>query len=225
LFAPTFGGNLPAISGAYAVFNGANPTPADLNCNLPARQQGSSLGTVTWTKGAGNVQQTDGRLLIAGDGNSTSGLVSPDHAFNGADSASGLVIEIDMDPHHGTPGDRWLAINMGMSAANRWTGVNGGTSHLGVLFFPTGASAVYDGATVVGSFTSAVVANTFIKVALRLSDSIDGNPLDGVGETKLSIFVGHDPHLARHPSVVPIAPPLLPRGCGGNQRAEVSFNT
>jgi hypothetical protein len=173
-------------------FDGNNPTPTDMNFNLANRQAGSSLGTVTWTTGSGNVQQGStvmaNTLLVAGNGASASGLVSPDHVFNGAESAVGLVIEFDLDPR-----SAWFGINLGMSAANRWTGANQATSHLGAIVFPTGGIAIYDGATAVGSFTSAAVANTFTKVAFRLTDSIDGNPLDGAGETTLSIFVGNDP--------------------------------
>jgi hypothetical protein len=179
-------------------FNAAgNPNPADLNYNLATRQAGSSLGTVNWIKGGGNIQvgwaASPNAMLVAGDGNSTSGLVSLDHSFGGVETTGGLIIEFDLDPQNTSFSAAWLAINIGMNSAGRWTGVNAATPHIGIYFDYSGNCVVFDGATVVGSFTNAAVHGTFNHVLLKLSDAIDGNPLDGVGQTTVAVYTGSNP--------------------------------
>jgi hypothetical protein len=181
-------------------FNAAgNPNPADLNYNLATRQAGSGLGTVSWTKGSGNIQvgwaASPNAMLVAGDGNSTSGLVSPDHSFGGAETAGGLIIEYDLDPQTTSFSAAWLAINLGMNSAGRWTGVSAATPHIGIYFDYSGNCAVFDGATVVGSFANAAVHGTFNHVLLKLSDATDGNPFDGVGQTTVAVYTGINPEL------------------------------
>lgn len=170
-----------------------NPNPQDINFGLAARQAGSSLGTVTWSRSGPNVQLGNAlnpnALLVGGDGNSSSGLASPDHSFSGSEVANGLVIEFDIDPQHSTFPFAWQAINVGMSDANRWGGVNAAGSHLGILFTYDGNCQAWDGATAVGSFPNGVLPNTFTKVRLQLTDPTDGNPLDGVGQTTLVVYI------------------------------------
>lgn len=175
-------------------FNGAgNPNPTDINYNLAARQTGSSLGTVTWTAVGSGVQlghtiMPDG-LRVAG--NSGSGWVSPDHSFGGIECEGGLVIEFDIDPQRGSDSPAWLAINLGMSEANRWTSINHATSHLSLTFFDTGYTEIYDGATRPTWFYNGIPARVLTHVRLELTDATDGNPLDGVGQTTIAVYVGN----------------------------------
>ena len=178
-------------------FNGAgNPTPTDINYKLAARQAGSSLGTVTWSSSGnptqlGHADMPDG-LRVAGNGNSTNGWASPDHSFSGAECAGGLVIEFDIDPQHGSPTNPgWLAINLGMTAANRWTTVNGPASHLCINFHNSGGSEIYDGATQATSFNNGVPAGVLTHVRLEITDSTDGSPLNGVGQTTLAVYIAN----------------------------------
>lgn len=180
-------------------FNGAgNPNLSDINYNLAARQAGSSLGTATWTAAGagaalGHAFIPDG-LLVAGDGGSTSGWASPDHVFSGAECAGGLVIEFDIDPQHKSPpSPAWLTINLGMTAANRWTSVNGTASHLGLNFHDSNVSEIYDGSTQATWFNNGVPAGVLTHVRLELTDSTDGNPLDGVGLTTLAVYIAKSP--------------------------------
>jgi hypothetical protein len=176
-----------------------NPTLTDLNYQLTARQTGSSLGTVTWTSAGnpsllGHAVMPDG-LRIAGNGNSTSGWASPDHSFTTTGSDGGLVIEFDIDPQRKSPLDPgWLAIKLGMTASNRWTSVNGATAHLSVPFHNTGISEIYDGAAQVTWFANGVPPGVLTHVRLELTDATDGNPLDGVGETTIAVYVANKRH-------------------------------
>lgn len=179
-------------------FNGAgNPTPSDINFNLATRQVGSGLGTVTWTSAGsssllGHSIMPDG-LRIAGDGNSTSGWASPDHVFSGIECAGGLVIEFDIDPQRGTYPDAWLAINLGMSAATRWINVIVPTSHLSLLFHRGAYLSIIDGANSVAGLANGVPAGSLTHVRLELTDSTDGNPLDGTGQTTIAVYIGNSP--------------------------------
>jgi len=156
---------------------------------------GSSLGTVTWTAVGSGVQlghavMPDG-LRVAGDF-STSGWASPDHIFSGSECAGGLVIEFDINPQSGSNPESWLAINLGMTAANRWTSVNHATSHLSFLFHPSSYLSILDGAASVGGGPNdGVPGGTLTHVRLELTDATDGNPFDGVGQTTVAVYTAN----------------------------------
>lgn len=171
-------------------FNGAgNPNPSDINYNLAARQAGSSLGTVTWTSN-GNPTQL-GHAVMPDGLRVASGWASPDHSFSGIECAGGLVIEFDINPQSGTSNPAWLAINLGMTEANRWTSINHATSHLSLTFFDTGYTEIYDGANRPTWFYNGVPAGSLTHVRLELTDATDGNPLDGVGQTTIAVYVAN----------------------------------
>jgi hypothetical protein len=153
---------------------------------------------VTWTS-AGNASRVGhadmpNGLRVAGDGNSTAGWASPDHVFSGLECAGGLVIEFDIDPQHGSASSSgWLALNLGMVAAARWISVNVPTSHLSLNFHNSGVSEIYDGSTQATWFYNGVPAGVLTHVRLELTDSTDGNPLDGAGQTTVAVYIGHSP--------------------------------
>ncbi len=178
----------------------SNPSTTDLNNNLAARQGGSlvqSGGTIAWV-GVNNAQVGNttgpvdaGNYLLTAFGN---GTAAPDHNFNGTDSAGGLLISFDLAPDVGAAGaDNWSAINIGQTAADKNSMVNGAHPHFGVLFRgSTGTLQALDGSTVLtptepswGTSGATIQLHHF---DLLITDSTDNNPFNGTGQTRIEIF-------------------------------------
>lgn len=184
-------------------FGPGNPDTNNVNFNLAARQGGSlvtSSGVKSWVD-VGNTQvgnntggiDSGNYLLSAFGGNS-----ALDYNFNGSASAGGLSISFDLAPNIGNVGaDNWQAINLGAAFADKNGGVNGGQTHFGVLFRGDGRLQAFDGSSVLtlveplwsgGGFTTQL--NHF---ELHLTDSVDGNPFDGIGQTTIDVYANGNP--------------------------------
>jgi hypothetical protein len=180
---------------------------SNVNQNLAVREAGSSLGQVTYTTNGGNVQIGNTTTLnaTAGDGNNLlcafDGKISPDEDFNNAMSAGGLDFAFSVDPDTNTsPADTtvWSAFVLGTSVANRFTGINLGVSHFGILFRANGQYQAFDGSTAVeqGTYGPANIGNSsgiFYPMNIVVTDPTDGNPFDGVGETQISVYSSISP--------------------------------
>ena len=178
----------------------SNPATSNLNFNIAARQGGSlvqSGGTIPWVA-AGNTQVGNntggvdgGNYLLTAFG---TGIAALDRNFNGADSAGGLSIAFDLAPDIGaTGGGAWSAINFGQSAADKSGAVNGAQTHFGVLLRgSTGTLQAYDGSTVLTpvepTWGASGVTTQLHHFEIHITDSIDANPFDGAGETRIEIF-------------------------------------
>lgn len=177
----------------------SNPTTTNLNFNLAARQGGTlvqSAGTIAWI-GTGNAQV--GNITGSIDGGNylltaSSGKAALDHNFNGAESSSGLSISFDLAPDvTAVGGTNWNGISLGQSAADKSGAVSGAQTHFGVLFRGSaGTLQAYDGSTVLTptepSWGSTGVTSQLHHFELIITDSIDGNPFDGAGETRIQVY-------------------------------------
>jgi hypothetical protein len=173
----------------------SNPNTGDVNFNLAARQ-GGLYATTTYTP-VGNQQVGNntggidsGNYLLSAFG----GTTALDRNWKNALSGGGQLIAFDMAPNVGG-GDSsfWAGISLGLSEANKNSSINGNVPHFGILFRGNGLIQAWDGNAVVSGSeewisTPANVTTQLHRIELLLSDSGDGNPFDGVGETKIDVF-------------------------------------
>ena len=179
---------------------GGNPNTNDVNFNIAGRQGGSLVlggGPISYSAD-GNTQVGNdtgfggqpygGDYLLSAFGART----ALNHNFDGAESAGGLSISFDFIPNTVANGDAsiWESLELGMSDADKLTGVNGGASHFGILFRGNGGIQAFDGGSVVsGSETwGAGSTNAFNHIELLLTDPTDQNPFDGVGQTDIAVY-------------------------------------
>ncbi len=183
----------------------SNPNTFDLNFNLAARQGGALVttsGTIPWVA-VNNTQVgnstggiDNGNYLLNAFGNGISAL---DYNFNGTSSTGGLSVSFDVAPNSVANGDStvWEGINIGQSSADKNGGINGPHTHFGILFRGNGQIQAFDGnadvtgATTLWSATSHT--SDLTRIELLFSDSTDGNPFDGVGQTKVDVFAAGAP--------------------------------
>ena len=178
----------------------SNPNTSDLNFNNAARQGGSlvqSGGVIPWVAVA-NAQVGNATGAIDG-GNYlltafNTGNAALNHNFYGAESAGGLSVSFDLAPDVGSQAaGNWCAISLGKSAADMSGSVNGAYPHFGVLFRgSTGTLQAFDGATNLTptepTWGSTAVTTQLHHFELLLTDSVDSNPFDGTGETRIEVF-------------------------------------
>ena len=179
----------------------SNPNTADLNFNNAARQGGSvvqSGGVIPWV-GVANAQVGNatggidaGNYLLTAFGTGNAAL---NHNFNGAESAGGFSISFDLAPDIGAQAaGNWSAIALGQSAADKSGAVDGAHSHFGVRFRGnTGTLQAFDGATILTTPTEPTWGSTGVTVQLHhfellITDPVDSNPFDGIGETRIEVF-------------------------------------
>ncbi len=177
-----------------------NPDTGDVNFNIAARQGGSvvlSGGPISYSKD-GNTQVGNdtgfsgqpygGDYLLSAFGART----ALNHNFGGAESAGGQSISFDFIPNTGNNGDTgvWESIELGMSDADKLTGVNGGATHFGLLFRGNGEIQAFDGGSLVSSGQNwgGTSINAFNHIELLLTDPTDSNPFDGVGQTDIGVY-------------------------------------
>ncbi len=178
-----------------------NPDTNDVNFNNAVRQGGSvvlaNAGPISYSKDGntqvGNVtgfggQPYGGDYLLSAFGART----ALNHNFGGAESAGGQSISFDFIPNTNANGDTtvWESIELGMSAADKLAGVNGGESHFGILFRGNGGIQAFDGGSVVSGAETwgAGSTNTFNHIELLLTDPTDFNPFDGIGQTNIGVY-------------------------------------
>lgn len=179
------------------------PNTFDLNYNLGVRQTGE-VAPVTYTA-TGNVQVGNtgephdfGNVLLCAFG----GNGALNHNFNGVESAGGLSITFDLDPNshvdHADTAD-WGAMTLGSSQANRTTFVVSSTPHFGILFRANGRLQAFDGGAVVSPTPEPNWApdgnysGQLHRFQVLCTDPDDGNPFDGIGSTKIEVFVDGNP--------------------------------
>ena len=171
-----------------------NPDLTDVNFGLAPRQV-ESPGVLTYsTSGTAELGNPTMRA-VAGDGNylysSGWGKISPDMNFSGT---GGLEIRFDVAPDISMSSTDWTAINLGMVAGDRFVNVNGAASHFGLLFRSNGGAQAFDGGTVVENTTWSTTGNlggdddNFHSVRLVITDPTDGDPFDGVGQTRIEAY-------------------------------------
>ncbi len=173
-----------------------NPNTADVNFNRAARQGGSLValgGPITYTA-TGN-QQVGNSTGGVDSGNyllSAGGATSPDHNFNGADSAGGLSIAFDFAPNVIANGDTsvWEAISLGLSPGAKNSFINDGSSHFGILFRGNGGIQAFDGGSLVSGAQTwgAGATNQLHHIELLATDPTDRNPFDGIGQTDIAVY-------------------------------------
>lgn len=122
---------------------------------------------------------------------STSRVVDRNH--NGTLSKGGVVISFDFESNPDDAND-WVAVNLGMSSANKGVSVGSGAEHFGVLFRKNGGIQAFDGSASQsipspGIWSSTARTNGHIDIVC--SDPTDGNPFDGVGSTKIEVYANH----------------------------------
>ncbi|HSH16920.1 MAG TPA: immunoglobulin domain-containing protein, partial [Verrucomicrobiae bacterium] len=118
----------------------------------------------------------------------------------------GLKISFDLDSRPliyttGTDQD-WGCINIGASQANQLVNVNQAVPHFGILFRAAGTIQAFVGNAVVSPSPEPVYTTNprgvTNHIELVLTDA-DGNPFDGVGDTKIEVFVnGGDTSVYTH---------------------------
>jgi hypothetical protein len=104
-----------------------------------------------------------------------------------------MLIGFDMVPNiNSVDTSVWTAINIGMSDADKNLFINQSPEHFGILFRDNGGIQAFDANTVVsGSETWTTTPygdNDLHRIELLLTDSTDGNPFDGVGQTEIEVF-------------------------------------
>jgi hypothetical protein len=122
---------------------------------------------------------------------STSRVVDRNH--NGTLSKGGVVISFDFESNPDDAND-WVAVNLGMSSANKGVSVGSGAEHFGVLFRETGGVQAFDGSASQSSPSPGIwssTARTNGHIDIVCSDPTDGNPFDGVGSTKIEVYANH----------------------------------
>ncbi len=177
----------------------SNPSTMDLNFNAAARQGGSlvqSGGTIPWVAVANTqVGNTTGAVdagnyLLTAFGTGNAAL---NHNFNGAETAGGISISFDLAPNIGAQAaDNWSGIALGQASADKSGAVNGPHAHFGLLFRGNGQLQAFDGATnltpVEPTLGYSAVTAQLQHFELLITDSIDANPFNGSGETRIEVF-------------------------------------
>ncbi|MCD4727634.1 MAG: PEP-CTERM sorting domain-containing protein [Pirellulales bacterium] len=128
-----------------------------------------------------------GRLQLVGNyphGDTPSPLASPNHNFNGAESAGGLTIGIDITPPPlDDDYDEYCAIVFGRgSTLNRF-----GTTDFAI--YGNGTLGVHDNGVALASGSWGSTGGTYYHFDVKLTGVGDDNPFDGVGLTKVELFV------------------------------------
>ncbi len=150
-------------------------------------------------------QPTSLNLTAQGDGpvaltNSAAKISLPgssvrivDQNYSSTLSKGGVVISFDFesDPNDSS---QWVAVNVGMSSANKGVNVSSSGEHFGVLFRENGGVQAFDGSASQsnpspGNWSSTSRTNGHIDIVC--SDPTDGNPFDGVGSTKIEVYVNN----------------------------------
>ncbi len=167
----------------------------DINTGRAARQSGA-LAPLTYTQGgpANGHQVGDPttrhpntlELLSAG-------WAGIDRNFRGGDTLRGLTINFDMDPNWAANGS-WGAIcvgadDFGSGGTAGW--VNRGGAHFGVLFRGNGTLQAFDGGTNLTPSEPSWggTAGVLHHFRVAITDPVNSNPFDGIGSTKIEIFV------------------------------------
>ncbi len=144
-------------------------------------------------------------LTAPGDGpvaltNSTTKISLPngspkavDRNYNGTLSKGGLVISFDFesDPSDST---QWVAVNLGQSSGNKSSTVSSSAEHFGILFRENGGVQAFDGSVSQSNPSPSnwsSTSRTNGHVDIVCSDPTDGNPFDGVGSTKIEVYVNN----------------------------------
>ena len=183
------------LSDNYTVPSNQN----DPNQALAGRQAGS-LATLTYSTNGGNVQTGNTTTMRSGgDGNylllAFNGRASLDQDLNGPLSQGGLNISFDVSPELTVGSSDWSSVDLGEANANRFLGVNQNFAHFGIIFRANGLFQAFDGNTAVGagpfidpSVTPPGGQDSFATITLAMSDSTDGNPFDGAGQTTINAY-------------------------------------
>lgn len=150
------------------------------------------------------------RLLLAGDANAglpspnpTAGLamVSPNRNFKGMapEGAIGTRITVDFNvfANSNNAGRHLVHGGITIGASAPVTASAAAVPHFAVRMVedtfnvpPTGNFLqFYDGAAVVGTLLPHTAGTNAISLDLRVSDPVDGDPWDGVGSTKIEVYV------------------------------------
>lgn len=129
---------------------------------------------------------TGGSIQLTG---SARPRVSPLHNFNGTDSAGGLTISFDLkQPSPSSEPAAWSAILFGMDATLKTNGQGVGVSF---QINTDGNVGAYDGTVSQGWESGAGLGGTYHHYAVKLTGVGDDNPFDGVGQTKVELFVDY----------------------------------
>jgi hypothetical protein len=202
-------GPLPGRGAFLNLSSGGAPVPAGLSFNhqsftveswvylrtnfaqlfaLDAAGQPISLNLTA--QGDGPVALTNSITKISLP-NGTSRVV--DRNYNGTLSKSGMVISFDFESD---PSDasQWVAVNLGLSSANKSSSVSSGVEHFGILFRENGAVQAFDGSVSQGNPSPGIwtaTARTNGHIDIVCSDPTDGNPFDGVGSTKIEVYANN----------------------------------
>jgi hypothetical protein len=116
------------------------------------------------------------------------GVTSLDRSFNGTLSKGGLVISFDFENDPSDTG-QWIAVNLGLSSANKNAWVDSSAEHFGFLFRKSGYTQAFDGnVSLPGAGRWSLTNRTSGHVDVVCTDPIDGNPFDGSGSTKIEVY-------------------------------------
>ncbi|NBV22481.1 MAG: LamG domain-containing protein [Proteobacteria bacterium] len=139
--------------------------------------------------------QGNGPVMLASSSNKVAlnSVLTLGQNFNNTLSRGGVVISFDFECN---PNDssQWVAVNLGLSSANQSVSVNDSSVHFGFLFRKNGQSQAFDGSTSLSNPSPAAWAATTQTnghIDVVCSDPTDGNPFDGVGTTKIEVYVNN----------------------------------
>ncbi|BFM39751.1 choice-of-anchor Q domain-containing protein [Synechocystis sp. LKSZ1] len=176
-----------------------NPTITNLDYNLVGRQ-GGLLATTRWipnttTAQVGNPTPNidQGNYLLL----SSSGRAALDRNFNGINAQGGLKISFELAPNAtNTNSTWWGGISLGLSEANKNIFINNNVPHFGILFRGNGGIQAFDANSDVSGVNSGWGgtgnSSTLYPFSLELTDPTDGNPFNGIGQTKVEVFAGNN---------------------------------
>ncbi len=174
---------------------------------------GSTVGGATQVNGSvsnessGTTTKVTLEKLRLGGSLDTASSVSLDHNFiENPGIGNYLSIRFDVDPvigNLGTSAD-WAAVTLGASdnalfgnsgAGARGQFITSSAAHYGVLFRDNGSYQIWDGNILSASRTydASPTAPSTHSIELRITGLIDGNPWDGINNTRIEFYSDNSP--------------------------------
>ena len=183
---------------------GNSPDPFSLNYELQERQVDSQepekrgqLAPVSYT-GYGNAQ-VGGPAFSDFLDFRPSGRAALNYNFNEENAEGGWQMSADFSPNFTTGGgipdpNLWVGVVIGANEADRTIFVNESPSHFGILFRMNGRLQAWDGNVLLTPnepdwLAGGMELGELHRFHIVASDPEDGNPFDGLGDTKIDVFI------------------------------------